>query len=342
MSDAKPARFAPYSRREIELHNLVVARRPSLRWKDSTEAPTLTLGASIDAIGVAATVRVGTPGAHIWLEIGAELLRLMCSPWAGDESIESLPPKLAEAVMARALAPLLEGLGELTGTEMSVLDRGDPAPEHAVRLGLGSSSGAGSAVALLHLDDAAVSTLVEALERQPSLSADPDLSGLQLRFQLVVGRSRVTVGELHELEVGDVLLMAAGLGGPDGDVLLFHSGHALAVARVEERSSIVIKRLLESPMSDIELSTLLDEEPAASQLDRDRLQVELTFDLGQVSLPLAELNNIRAGYTFELNMPASGAVRIISGSEAVGRGELVQIDDRLGVRVTRIWKSSGD
>jgi len=212
--------------------------------------------------------------------------------------------------------------------------------------------------ALVYLDDAAVAGFVAALERQPTSPTGSDPASLQIRIQLLVGRSRITLTEMRELEIGDVLLMVAGVGGPDGRVLLLQSGRALAESRLEG-SSLIITRLLESPMSDIvptepdaeentapeqsdDPSVASDEEPGASELDPDQLTVELTFDLGTVSIPFAELSRIQTGYTVDLNMPASGAVRILSGPKSIGQGELVQIDDRLGVRVTRLWSASRD
>ncbi len=72
-------------------------------------------------------------------------------------------------------------------------------------------------------------------------------------------------------------------------------------------------------------------------LSAENLDIQITFDLGHVTLPLSELQNLQVGYSFELDMPSSGNVRILSGEQLIGRGELVQIEDRLGVRVTALF-----
>ena len=72
--------------------------------------------------------------------------------------------------------------------------------------------------------------------------------------------------------------------------------------------------------------------------DPKALEITLRFDLGQLTLPLGELQQIQPGYSFELELPAPGQVRIVAGTQLIGRGELVQIEDRLGVRVTALFK----
>ena len=78
---------------------------------------------------------------------------------------------------------------------------------------------------------------------------------------------------------------------------------------------------------------------AQALADPQDLEVRISFDLGQLTLTLAELQNIRPGYSFELDLPADGRVRITCGAQLIGRGELVQIEDRLGVRVTTLLQT---
>ena len=79
--------------------------------------------------------------------------------------------------------------------------------------------------------------------------------------------------------------------------------------------------------------------PAPAPLNPDDLEIRLDFDLGHLTLPLRELRTIQPGYSFELDRPDPQPVRILAGSQVIGYGELVQIDDRLGVRVTSLIQS---
>lgn len=66
------------------------------------------------------------------------------------------------------------------------------------------------------------------------------------------------------------------------------------------------------------------------------LPVRLTFDLGERSLTLQELAGIGAGYVFDLGLSPRNSVNLRVNGLRVGEGEIVEIDGRLGVAVTRI------
>jgi type III secretion protein Q len=70
--------------------------------------------------------------------------------------------------------------------------------------------------------------------------------------------------------------------------------------------------------------------------DADDMPVTVTFDLGQVEVPLGELRRIDEGYTFNLQKPLDGAVTMRVNGRLVGKGELVEIEGSLGVRVAEL------
>ena len=65
--------------------------------------------------------------------------------------------------------------------------------------------------------------------------------------------------------------------------------------------------------------------------------VTLVVELGRVNLPLGRLADLKPGDVVELNRHAREPVELTSGGRLVARGELVQIDTELGVRVTQIF-----
>ena len=65
--------------------------------------------------------------------------------------------------------------------------------------------------------------------------------------------------------------------------------------------------------------------------------VTLDFDVGSLSVPLAELAAIKPGYVFELPTPVEAArVVIKANGQPIGRGELVAVGDTLGVQLLTI------
>lgn len=65
--------------------------------------------------------------------------------------------------------------------------------------------------------------------------------------------------------------------------------------------------------------------------------VTLTIELGRISLPLRRLADLRPGDVLELGRHAREPVELTSGGRLVARGELVQIDTELGVRVASVF-----
>lgn len=66
------------------------------------------------------------------------------------------------------------------------------------------------------------------------------------------------------------------------------------------------------------------------------LPVRLTFDLGERSLTLEELTTIGVGHVFDLALSPRGGVNLRVNGLRVGEGEIIEIDGRIGVAVTRL------
>jgi flagellar motor switch protein FliN len=65
--------------------------------------------------------------------------------------------------------------------------------------------------------------------------------------------------------------------------------------------------------------------------------VTLTVELGRVTIPLHRLADLKPGDVLELGRHAREPVELTSNGRLVARGELVQIDRELGVRVTNVF-----
>lgn len=65
--------------------------------------------------------------------------------------------------------------------------------------------------------------------------------------------------------------------------------------------------------------------------------VTLTVELGRITLSLRRVADLKAGDVLELGRHAREPVDLTSGGRLVARGELVQIDTELGVRVTSVF-----
>ena len=84
--------------------------------------------------------------------------------------------------------------------------------------------------------------------------------------------------------------------------------------------------------------------PASSDEAATSLQalpVRLSFDLGELSLTLAQLQALQPGQVLQLGHPLSAGVHIRANGVLLGEGDLVEIDGQLGVSVRSLWPADG-
>ncbi|SDW08259.1 type III secretion protein Q [Pseudomonas syringae] len=74
-----------------------------------------------------------------------------------------------------------------------------------------------------------------------------------------------------------------------------------------------------------------DESPAL-----DSLELELTLRCGELRLTLAELRRLDAGSVLEVSGIAPGHATLCHGEQVVAEGELVDVEGRLGLQITRL------
>ncbi len=66
------------------------------------------------------------------------------------------------------------------------------------------------------------------------------------------------------------------------------------------------------------------------------LPITLTVELGRLSLSLSRLANLKPGDVLGLMRNSTEPIELTSGDRLVARGELVQMDQELGVRILQI------
>jgi len=73
----------------------------------------------------------------------------------------------------------------------------------------------------------------------------------------------------------------------------------------------------------------------------EELEVLVTFELDRLSVPLRELGAWTAGATVQLKRSANEPIRILlhdgAGARVIGRGEVVLIEDEIGIRIDEWW-----
>ena len=76
--------------------------------------------------------------------------------------------------------------------------------------------------------------------------------------------------------------------------------------------------------------------------DVDELPVRLVFDIGTKDLTIGELRALAPGFAFDLDRDLTSPVTIRVNGRAIGSGELVEVDSRLGVRITDLFRTGDE
>lgn len=74
-------------------------------------------------------------------------------------------------------------------------------------------------------------------------------------------------------------------------------------------------------------------EDAYSELDC--VPVTLSFELGKVCLPLSEVRTLGPGAIAQFSGGSPASIAIVSAGQTLGRGEIVDVEGRLGIRITQ-------
>lgn len=148
-----------------------------------------------------------------------------------------------------------------------------------------------------------------------------------------VGRTALTRAELTSLEPGDVVLLDRvrvrdARGGP----VTLRLGRGGFPARLDGEALRI-----EGPYR-LGAKTMDDENTKHAGADAllGELPVEAVCELGRVTMTGRELLELRPGAVIPVGRPLAGPVDVTVGGRVVARGELVDVEGEIGVRVTQL------
>ncbi|MCI3207296.1 MULTISPECIES: YscQ/HrcQ family type III secretion apparatus protein [Pandoraea] len=186
------------------------------------------------------------------------------------------------------------------------------------------------------------------LARVPDIHAalPLDLSDVRFPLDVEVGRSRARLSTLRQVRRGDVLIVR------DAQRRLSCAGRIIGGYQQEEGSAM-LETYLHDDIDDMapgDGPTYDDAaygghdqqvQPALA-LPFEQLPVELVFVLQRQRMTLAELQQLGRTRTFALPAGAEQRVEVRVNDTLLARGELVQLDGRLGVEISEWLMASND
>ncbi len=271
---------------------------------------------------------------------------------------ELLSDALRYIVLADALHELVEQIERSTRLHFEwqplpagVNQRGAMRPtalslERCISVRASSRDAPSTIHALLQFDEASALELLTRIPSEesasqpvPAAGARDRLDRIPLQVTFVLGSTSLNVAELREIRRGDIIGIERWRGsGTAMQVRAVVGGdRGFAITAAAENTQIKVQQMEPLRMQETgSRPTSNGTELPKQAIDRlDALEVVLHFEIAEHSVALGDLKNIRPGYVFELGQPLNRSiVRISAHGNMLGRGYLVAIGDRLGLRVS--------
>jgi type III secretion protein Q len=269
------------------------------------------------------------------------------------ESSEPTHENLRNAVCTILLDPLLQAFGKLgmEGVEIVSFARAMPEPgtRAAPCCAIGFRLGAQRIDATIgHVDGGWLDALEALVARQCTPFAT-HVSEITVPGRLQIGEKAISVVTLDSLRPGDVILRAVSDNiaallkreSESGRVQVVWGSYGTRQLRAAATITGNALTLSENPIMshnysfNATLSDSIDTPVEISQLD-----LPLKLEIDTVSMPVAQLSALRAGYVLELPTAVPDArVRLVTYGQTIGFGELVSVGDHLGVRLIQLSSS---
>jgi len=161
---------------------------------------------------------------------------------------------------------------------------------------------------------------------------------LTWRVAVRVGFVDLVTSDLEDLQPEDTLLYT-----PEVELVLpSATGHASEsgwrTTRDENNSQcFVVKEFFERSAHMEENTTLPKNQATAERVELSTLPVRIHVVLSQVELSLKDLEGLTDGSIIQLEEEHPESVQLVANGKVLGAGELVEIDNQLGVQIRR-WR----
>jgi type III secretion protein Q len=259
------------------------------------------------------------------------------------QSLVGLKPEYAGVLVEFALRDELAALEQALGCRVAI---GAVCPEPqtpadpSVLTFMIAVEGVGRSWCELRLAGNGATNLVALLER--CAARRKSFADLPVTVCVRVAAVTLSVSEISRLSPGDVVLVEQCCRKPRAavavigehlvaPVALTEAGGALVTAPIRGRGSA-----WEWSMADVAGKPSRDGEEDGAL---DDLPVKLVFELGRVDLSLREIRQLAPGAVVALARPLEESVDVVANGRRIGRGNLIQVGDSLGVRLARLFEN---
>lgn len=262
--------------------------------------------------------------------------------------IPALPDGLRQAMLDGIFASILAALSEQVRDTATIGAQGlasafpDHAASHVQWFDVTLARGDGSSIVFdVGCDRTALLRLLADNLAGHVPAKGPLAEGLALPAYATLGRLAVGYDEFMTLEPGAVVVLAlrpAGQLAVRVDTVLYDFSQVDNGWTCLGGHAALIDGTKGARMDDT-IDPAGGPESEAGTVSVSGLRIALDFDIARLLVPVSELSQWQAGSVVPIDVPATGdglEVTIRANGDVVGQGDLVRIDDRLAVRITRL------
>ncbi|MDQ0978940.1 FliM/FliN family flagellar motor switch protein [Pseudomonas synxantha] len=175
--------------------------------------------------------------------------------------------------------------------------------------------------------------------------AKPMPTQFQLAIDVTLGRLQLPVHQLHSLRAGDVLMLEQAFFSASGTGHV-QVGKRRLVGWIDAESGPM--RLTLTSIEDMLVDEDFAAQPYSGHEDEtavtdvfghepfDELSMALNVRCGTLNLTLGELRNLAPGAVLGVSGYAPGTAGLYYGDRPLGLGQLVEVDGRLGLQMSRV------
>jgi type III secretion system YscQ/HrcQ family protein len=240
--------------------------------------------------------------------------------------LKHLPQSVAIGLIEAAIRPLILSIGESLRQDVVLQSvafgpASDPLGERLEFMVVDTNSRSQAIDGAIFIRESLLPLFAEAWSALPlKVPSETALPVVPIAFALL-GRQTLTLKEFRSLRLQDILLFEEA---PDfqGDTLWLSIGSDQVFEAEFQRGQFKLKE----PIAFLPF-------PTSPVMDIERIPLDVHFVLGQKKLSLQELRSMKPGYAFEFPVSLEGPVGLMVNGQVVGRGEVVMVEGRVGVRL---------
>lgn len=266
-------------------------------------------------------VRLRWEGGVFHMRVPSELLAACGQALVPDTPLPHMPDALVQTLLESALMGVQQALG-VSGASLARVDV-MPQPDPALPGLLLELQGAGlngSLVIPMQADAEGLAALARFALRNPCHSNGIDIASTPVALCAMIGETELTPQQVATLGEGDAILIDRYYP-VNGQILPLRASSGWSLLSTVEGGAIQSAAAWQA-----------DGMQASAVPDAGRV----TFELGRFTLPLCRLIEATQVPTVVASVPGDSMLSIFFAGTLVGHGVLIEIDDRIAVRLTQL------